>query len=153
MPKHVRGQIADRIEEILLDLPTTADRVFKGRTRALKAQHQPSLLVYVRREQSDIISAGNPAKLQRIATAVVEGRANATGASAAEDVEATLDQIAAEVEPAMAGSPPLGGLAIEVTLTATEIEVIAPGDVHEGRIWMQYRVTYLTLETQPTVAA
>lgn len=151
MPNHVRHQIRDRAAQVITGLPTTADRVYKGRTRGLSAQHDPTWLVYTRRESSEVDSQGNVA-LARGLTLVLEGRVSTSGATAAEDAEDLLDLMATEAEPAMVSDPSFGGLAHEVTLTATDIEVIAPGDNHDGRIYLQYRVVYRTRESDPTAA-
>jgi len=151
MPTHVRHQIRDRAASIIAGLPSTSDRVYKGRTRALAAQHEPSWLIYTRREASEVDSQGVVA-LARSLSLFLEGRVSVTGASAAEDAEVLLDLMASEAEPAMISDPSFGGLAHEVTLTATDIEVIAPGDTHEGRIVLQYRVVYRTRESDPNVA-
>lgn len=151
MPTHIRHQIRDRTASTVAGLSTTGTRVYKGRTRALAADHAPSWLIYTRRETSDVDSQGDT-KLVRGLTLMIEGRANASGASAAEDVEDLLDLMSAEAEVAMVADPSLGGIAIEVTLQSTDIEVIAPGDLHEGRIVLQYRVVYRTREADPTAA-
>jgi hypothetical protein len=151
MPHHVRHQVRDRAALIIAGLPTTGSRVYKSRTRALGAQHEPTWLIYTRRETSETDTQGNVA-LARVLSLFLEGRVTATGATAAEDAEDLIDLMAAEVEPAMVSDPSFGGLAQEVTLTATDCEVVAPGDTHEGRIVLQYRVVYRTRESDPTVA-
>lgn len=152
MPAHLRTQIRRAVKDRLTGLPATAERAYVGRTRPLAAGSDPALLIYTRRENSETDSQGSSPRLARSVTLIVEGRANATGADAAEDLENLLDQIAAEVEPAMVADWSLGGLAQEVTLTSTEIEIVAPGDTHEGRIALQYRIGYRTTECDPTSA-
>lgn len=155
MPAHLRTQIRDAVAERLTGLPTTADRVHVGRTRTLAAGLDPAILIYTRRETSDTDSQGSMGSAPRLARSlvlIVEGRANAGGADAAQELEDLLDQIAAEIEPAMVADFSLGGLTQEVTLTATETEIIAPGETHEGRIALTYRIGYRAAENDPTAA-
>lgn len=142
---HVRAQIRQKVVEALTGLPTTANEVFKGRTRSLPAGHQPTLLIYVTDERSDTDAMGGI--LGRELTAVVEGRVTSAGVP-----DDTLDTIALEVEPAMVGVPLLGGLVKEVTLTSTLINTQAPGDAHAGEIIMKFRVQYRTKENAPDTA-
>src|SRR5688572_21711854 len=112
MSDHVRAQLRANGVEVLKGLPTTLDNVFPGRTWPLKADHPPSLLVYTGDERSDTAAAQGV--LGRELTFAVEGRV--VSSSPPDDL---LDQIALEVEPAMTAQPLLGGLALEVTLSAT----------------------------------
>jgi hypothetical protein len=147
---HVRSQIRAAIVAQLAGLATTGARVYSGRTRALAADHEPTLLVYAIEETSDVDAMGEDPPLMRTVTVRIEGRAVD---AAAADLEETLDQVAAEVEVAMAADFSLGGLSHEVTLTATRLRVEAPGDKHAGEVTMDYRVAYRTRERTPHVAA
>lgn len=150
MTHHRRRQIRDRAKTQLLGLPTTGDQVFVGRTRELAQDHAPTWLVYARNESSDTDTQGPNGTLLRNLTLVLEGRARGEGENAAEDLENLLDTMAAEAEQVMALDFSMNGLAIEVTLTATEIEIIAPGEMHQGRTVLRYRVVYRTFEADPT---
>ena len=150
MTHHRRRQIRDRAKAQLLGLPSTGAEVYIGRTRELKQGHAPTWLVYARTEGSDVDTQGGGSTLLRNLALLLEGRANAEGETAAEDLENLLDDMAAEAEGAMALDFSLNGLATEVTLTGTEIETIAAGELHQGRIALRYRVVYRTLETDPT---
>lgn len=143
-PKHVRTQIANAVIATLTGLPTTGANVFKGRTRPLAKGHPPTLLVYVRSEQSSADAMGILGRALRLR---IEGRV--TMADVPDD---TLDQISLEVEPAMVADPSLGGLVREVTLISTTIDTVAPGDAHAGEVAMEYQVFYRTRENAPAVA-
>lgn len=147
---HARAQIRDAVVSALTGLTTTGSRVYSGRTRALAKDHQPSLLVYATSETSDVDASGR--KLLRILLLVVEGRVVATGASAASDIESTLDTVASEVEARLTREPSLGGLAQELTLTRTVINAVSPGESHAGEVRMEFRVAYRTRETEPQTA-
>lgn len=144
MALHARRQIRDEAERILKGLPTTQDRVFTGRTRVLTAAQMPALLIYAIEEVSDLHAKGDPAKLMRTLTLAVEGRV-----TAAEPPDDTLDSIAREVEEVLGGTM-LGDGVLSQTLTATRINTQAPGESHIGEIRMEFAVTYLTTEADPT---
>lgn len=151
MPNHVRRQIRDAVEALVTGLPSTGSRVYSGRARPLGKDHGDCLLVYTTDESSDRETIGQNPLLSRIVNVAIEGRVSRSSSEAAEDA---LDQIAAEVEPVMAGAAPrLGGLAREMLLIATRLLVAASGERHEGEIRLLYRVTYATRAATPTVAA
>ncbi len=147
---HVRAQIRAAVVAALTGLETIGSRVYAGRTRALGAEHEPTLLVYCTQESSGVDTISSNAKLLRNLTLIVEGRAVA---DQSDDLEATLDQIASEVEPVMVSDPTLGGLALEVTLTASRLNAQSPGESHAGEIRMEYRILYRTAEKTPQLAA
>lgn len=145
MPVHVRTQIRNAAVAALIGLPTTADRVYSGRTRPLPKDHLPTLLVYVTEERSDSGAMGGA--LARAPVLSIEGRM-----VGADDLEDLLDGIALEVEPAIVARPLLAGLVKEITLTSTRITVVSPGESHSGEIRLEYRLQYWTQEEAPGVA-
>jgi hypothetical protein len=146
---HVRAQIRAAVIAVLTGLETTGARVFSGRTRALGAEHEPTLLVYCTDETSDTDTIGPRSKLLRTLQVNVEGRAVGSDSG---DLEDLLDQIAVEVEPVMVADPTLNGLSKEVTLIASRINLQSPGENYAGEIRMEYRVTYRTVESEPQIA-
>lgn len=142
---HARAAIRAAIVAALTGLPTTAARVYAGRTRPLPSDAGACLLIYAVDETSDADAMG--VVLARTLTVVVEGRVIMAGAP-----DETLDQIALEVEPAMIVRPLLAGLAQEVTLIGTTINVQAPGEHHVGEVIMRFRVRYRTKEGSPATA-
>ncbi len=142
---HLRAQIREAIVAALTGLPITADQVFEGRTRALPADHLPTLLVYARSEQSDCDAMGGI--LHRDLRIRIEGRVVMAAVP-----DGTLDQIATEVEPTMVADPSLGGLVQEITLVATTINTQSPGESHAGEIAFDYRVRYRSRESAPDIA-
>lgn len=144
---HVRTQIRDAAIAALTGLPTTQHRVYAGRTRPLPAHHEPALLVYTREEVSERDAAGRPPILAREVTLVVEGRVHV--AVAPDDM---LDQIASEVESALAADPRLAGKALDTMLRRTAIEALADGERHVGSVRMEFVVQYRTTQTAPGVA-
>lgn len=144
---HVRSQIRDRVVVLLNGLPATGNRVFSGRSRPLKQDHETCLLVYTTEEAAEYAAMGGV--LLRELTLVVEGRAVAAEAA---DIEDTLDEIAEQVEPALLRAPPLGGFVRDIALRSTRITVQSPGESHAGEIQMSFRVVYRTRETAPSAA-
>jgi hypothetical protein len=152
----MRKQLRDAVVAGLTGLPTTGTRVYPGRTRQLKEAHEPTLLVYLRSETSNRAVRGAPPVLERVCTLHVEGRV-----SIADVPDDTLDTISAEVEAAMAdmmdftGRPPkpLGGLALNLSMTATEMIAEFDGARHIGGVRIEYQVTYRTQEGEPRLVA
>lgn len=145
MADHLRTQVRNAVSTIVTGLPTTADRVYVGRTRPLPTNHDASLLIYTPSETSRRGVAGRPPILERSVMLVIEGRVSMAGLP-----DDTLDQIAAEVEAAMASDPSLGGLAYNMQFQATEVDTKTEGDRHLGGIRLAYLVTYRTAEGLPT---
>lgn len=153
MADHVRKQIRDAVVVKLTGLPTTAGRVFVGRTRPLAQAHAPTLLVYMRSETKRRAVAGRPPLLERVAILDIEGRV-----SEAVPPDDLLDQISAEVESAMFETLDLrggflGGLALNIVPVSTELIAEAQGDRHIGGVRVEYQVTYRTAEGAATAAA
>lgn len=134
---HQRQVIRDAVAMLLADLPTTRDRVYVGRTRALKAAHDPSLLIFTTEEASERGMDGQPGAIGRVLLLVIEGR---TATSAPPDD--LLDTIAEEVEAKMRDTN-LRGEIFDATLMRTEIETSAPETArHIGSIKLAYSVRY-----------
>jgi hypothetical protein len=145
---HIRKQIRDAVVTALEDLATTQDRVYSGRTRALKKDHGPALLVYTPLETSERSANGLPPENERTLKILIEGRVS--GASAMDD---DLDQIAFEVEGRMWANRDLGGLAINLAYVSSEIATEAAGESQIGGVRMEYRCTYRVLEGDPASAS
>src|SRR6266542_2744506 len=91
------------------------------------------------------ISIDAPRTLQRTLQLVVAGFAQVTA-----DLDANLDQIAKEVEIAMAmAMAALVGLAKDLRLIAVQIEMAGTAQKPTGRIALTYEVDYFTLENAP----
>lgn len=143
---HARKQIRDAAVALLAGLASTGTRVFHGRVRPLPADHDPYLLVYAFEETIEPSSIGRPIALDRFLTLAVEGRAVSSGVP--DDI---LDQIAAEVEAALAADPTLGVGVLDTQLIAVRINVEAPGEKQAGEVRMEFRVHYRTRENAPEI--
>jgi hypothetical protein len=146
---HARKQIRDKIMLALTGLPSSGSRVYSARTRALAEGHLPTILVYATEEDSEVHTFGRKdATILRTLTLIVDGRAVDADAAA---VESTLDQMAAEIEPAIMADPALDGLVKSLALTSTQISVTSPGSYHVGQIELQYTIKYRTRADDPTI--
>lgn len=144
---HVRKQIRDALVTLVSGLATTADRVFTSRVHPLAEHELPGLRVFVDDEEIELQSIHGPGMLQRRVTCRVEC------VSALEDgLDDDLDQMALEVEHAVAGDATLGGI-FNGMLTPSAVEVNRSGEgavpigvlalVYEG----EYEVTNNAVDT------
>lgn len=148
MANHIRRQIRERIGTLVGNLTTTGSRVYQSRVYALASAELPCLLVYTLSE--DIASGQvfcHPGEIERSINVAIEAVATATG-----DLDDTLDLICKEVEIALATDFTLSGLAKDVTLTRTELQ-LQGGDTEKpvGAARMQWTVKTYTIEGVPDV--
>lgn len=177
---HVRSHLRSQVMRLLAGLPTTADRVYRGRRRNLPAGHEPCLLVYTEDEDTALDSMAAAALQDRQVMLMVEGRANGTDEA---DLEDLLDAMAVEVEGAVLGGAPVlvtpafgfGGdgfilgspddnfvlgvpagtdeLAVTTVLVRTRVRQMGDrAEMLNGGIRLEFRVTYNTAEGEPTAA-
>lgn len=156
MADHARKQIRDLTISVLSGLATTGSRVYAGRTRALPADHEPTLIVYARAEKVSRDAQGNPPPLLRVLTLDVVGYVQMGGPP-----DDKLDQIAAEVEAAMyaasSGFFALGGTGV-MSAELVNVDIAAKvaeadgksSEKHSGAVVLSYEVTYRTIEGAPT---
>jgi hypothetical protein len=144
---HARRSIVAAAVAVLTGLPTTGTRVKPGRAAPMPVAQAPYLLVYGRIERSAPITIGRGRKLQRELTLRVE----AVTASA-DDSDDQVDQIAAEVEAALAADPTLGGRAKDLWLATTDLDARAEGEARTGRARLEFTVSYHTVAAAPDQA-
>lgn len=146
---HARRAIMNAAATALNPLSITGSRVHPGRTRPIAANGEPYLLVYARQEQAaGATMKGAGRKLLRRLNLVVEGVD--TGAT---DTDELLDQIAEQVEAALAADSTLGGTCKDLELAQTEI--VPTTDDAERRIVvirLTFAVVYMTVDTDPATA-
>jgi hypothetical protein len=150
MADHVRTQLRRAVVDLLTGLPTTGPRVYRGRRRNLGHDHAPALLVYTDDEDITLAHQGAPAVQDRTVMLMIEGRANGGADSA--DLEDLLDVIACEVEPTILDNWSFDGLASHTVLVKSRMRFEDKGEVLNGAIRLEFRVTYSTAEGRPTVA-
>jgi hypothetical protein len=132
---HVRKQIRDAYATALTGLTTTGANVFKGRYYQLQNAKLPALLIYTSSEAAEINVMGSSRGSDRLISVTVEGYAKSSGV-----VEDTLDQIAVEVEEAIAADVTFSGIAKDTTYTGFELDASADPEQTVAAM----RITFVT---------
>lgn len=141
---HARTQIVDVVAIMLTGLATTQTRVNKTRVYSRDESELPSVSIFFDGEDSQPQTLrGGQRLIRRIATLRV-----ACHAMVIDGIETQLDQMAEEVEIAMAAPILIGPLEISAWLSATTIDT-ASTEQQIGEILLTYRVTYATSEDDP----
>lgn len=143
---HVRQQLREAAESRLTGLATTGTRVFKHH-RALGPNDYPALRVTTMNERSEAVG-GDCDVLVRTIELLVEA-----WAAGGDELEETLDTIAAETETAIGTDDTFGGLATHTTLTATEKRIDAEGRRRVGVLVMTFEASVTTGAGAPNTAA
>ncbi|ODN69551.1 hypothetical protein [Methylobrevis pamukkalensis] len=145
---HLRAEVRAAIVAAVTGLPLTGARVAAGRGKAMPASSMPFLRVRFRQEPAapDTKGAGGGFGLMRMPEFDVVATA------AGQDFEDVLDDIAGEIETAMAADPKFGGLALASHLVATTAEIYGAGDEPAGSLVLTYRVRMVTRADTPGTA-
>lgn len=138
MTTHLRTSLRDAMATAVTGLTSTGSRVHKSLLYPVAADALPCLLVACG-EQEQIQQESNYIQ-QRTLLMTVRGMAKATG-----DLDATLNQIALEVEAAVQAAGMLGGKVDDVTLTEIRTDVDDSMDKPVGVIELTYRLIYFTV--------
>lgn len=146
---HVREQIRKAAASALTGLTTTGTRVFVNRRRPVGDADLPCLLVYCGDEPNiEGMTAGKPKRLQRDLKLIVKGLVKSGTA-----LDDTLDDIAAEVETAIAANLTLGGLVKEgLWLRSIEAGETDELETPAGTIVMAFDAGYATNSNTPEIA-
>lgn len=147
---HARRQIREAVQAALTGLDTTADRVFTGRPWPLQEGELPGIVIVIPSESviddGSAFGDGAEAIVGRQASLIV------LGYDQGEDIEDRLDQIALEVETAMAADPTFGGLVKDSELAGSSLAVDGDGRKRAGEIRLTYTVWYRTTRGDPATA-
>ena len=138
MTTHLRTSLRDAMATAVTGLTSTGSRVHKSRLYPVAADSLPCLLVACG-EQEQLQQESNYIQ-QRTLLMTVRGMAKATG-----DLDATLNQIALEVEAAVQAAGVLGGKVDDVTLIEISTDVDDSMDKPVGVIELTYRLIYFTV--------
>lgn len=146
---HARTQIRNAAGAILTGLATTGANVFVNRRRPVGNANLPCLLVYCDDEPNiEKMTAGKPKRLQRDLKLIVKGLVKSGDA-----LEDTLDDIAKEVEVAIAADLTLGGLVkLGVWLDSIETDETDELEKPAGVIVMTFSAIYSTNSNAPEIA-
>lgn len=141
---HLRTQIRNALAAQLTGLTTTGARVYTTQLHPLPASSLPALLIVTDGEDVEAMSIGAPPLLARQLNARVVALVAATSGH-----EATLDQIASEVEVALAADRTLGGLTKSAQLRGLRPSFDAESDQPIGRMELYYLLDYRAFEGSP----
>lgn len=133
---HARTQIRDAVVAALTGLATTGPRVHASRMRPQDGASLPCLLVHAN-DTEQVEAADVDTEQQRDLPIVVRGFAKAVA-----DLDDTLDQIALEVETALALDPRLGGLCASSFLRSVDVDYDDTTNAPVGEIALTYQFTY-----------
>ena len=145
---HVRKQIRDAIKTALTGLATTGANCYQSRVFPFESTKLPALLIYTKSETTDFDTISLPRDVMRVLEINVEAYVQGTA-----NYDNTLDQIAVEVEEAIAADVTLGGLTKDLQTVAFEADFTGDGEqtVAIGRFTIS--ATYRTLENDVETAA
>ena len=145
---HVRKQIRDAIKTALTGLATTGANCYQSRVFPFESTKLPALLIYTKSETTDFDTISLPRDVMRVLEINVEAYVQGTA-----NYDNTLDQIAVEVEEAIAADVTLGGLTTDLQTVAFEADFSGDGEqtVAIGRFTIS--ATYRTLENDVETAA
>jgi len=143
---HVRKQIRDAIVTATTGLTTTGSNVFRSRIYPLEQTKLPGLCIFTRSETVEFDTLTMARSINRVLDVMIEAYVSATA-----NYDNTLDQIAVEVEEALAADVTLGGLSKDLQVTAFEADFSGDGEqpVAIGRftVTVQYRTSETDVET------
>ena len=138
---HVRKLIRDNVVSTITGLATTGANVFRSRVYANEETKLPCLCVYTLNEAAER-TAMNGNQILRELEVLVEAYAKAKA-----DLDNTLDNIAVEVEEALAVDPTRNGNALSTYLTSTEMNFEEGGEQPVGIAKLTFVVQYVTTST------
>lgn len=141
---HVRQQIREAVANKLDAASEITAPVYKSRVHSLADVKLPAVLVYTTEESSERLSM-DP-ELARECTLQIVAAVKNTG-----NFDDEADELSAQIERAMFSDRLLGGLAKELVLESTEIELVGDGDKPVGAVTLEYTVAYVTAISDPSV--
>ena len=147
MADHVRKQIRVAAVTALTGLATTAARVFASRVYPLQDTELPALRVSNPDEAIDSESMGGANRYLRRAL-TLEVQACVKQVSGYEDL---VDQIAKEVETALANDNTLGNLAKWIVPRAIDTELAGEGEKPIAVATLRFEIVYYTALNAPDV--
>ena len=140
---HVRTQIRDALVALLTGLATTGSRVHSARVNAVP--ETPALSVFVDEEEIELAVVTDPLQLSRAVNVRVECHS-----ALIDGLDDKLDQMALEVEQAVAADPTLTGWLTDVLRpTGIEVDRTPRGETPIGKLTITFAASYETTNTAP----
>lgn len=139
---HARTQIRNALATLLTGLATTGANVFTSRVTDYDREHElPALNIMINEEDHDRgEEAAEMGSVEwRQIEIVIEGRIAAAGT---DNIDDDLDQLALEVELAIAGDADLGGLLFDFEYAGTSLELDDEAETVTGLITISYAASY-----------
>ena len=139
---HARTQIRNALATLLTGLTTTGANVFTSRVTDYDRENElPALNIMINEEDHD--RAEEAAQMGSIEwrqiEITIEGRIAAAGT---DNIDDDLDQLALEVELAIAGDADLGGLLFNNEYAGTSLELDDEAETVTGLITISYAASY-----------
>ena len=136
---HIRKQIRDRFVTVLKsNVGLVKRRVYPSRVYALTSPDLPAVTVYTGSEASDLMTMGSRTLMRELSMEVdLYVRLNDT-------FDNKVDEIAVQIEEAIAADFTVNGLAKEAVLTSTEIDFSGDAEQPIGVAKLTFRVRYVT---------
>ncbi len=150
MADHLRRQIRDAAKTILTGLTTTGARVFVDRVYPLQSTDLPGLRIMTNYETIGSTSFGANRRIERQLELVVEACSKLVGEQG-RTVDDQLDQIAKEVEVALANNNTLSNTCKYVQPEKFESDINGEADKPFGILRMTFSVFYMTALDTPDV--
>lgn len=146
---HVRAQIRKVIAELMRSTQTAGGNVFPSRMFSLDETELPSISVYTTDDANiETVQRTELTKLgplmYRLLPVIIEGHALMD-----ERIDDILDDIAVEIEKAMAMPVMVAGKEISTQLISTQTTFSGEGDEQVGVLRLIYSVSYSAKETTP----
>jgi len=143
---HIRQQIRDAAETALAGGTVPASRIYKQRVHPVKDGELPMWRIFTPSESASPQEMGSPREVQRLVRLVLEVHTSGPNA------ENTADDLAAEAEAALAADLTLGGVAQDLRLSTTDIEVSGEGRKALALASLVFEVEALTTDQDPQTA-
>jgi hypothetical protein len=143
MADHVRKQLRAALTTALTGLATTGSSVYGYRVHPLQAADLPCISIQTPSESGDAITAHAPYELERVVQVDVVGHAKAQA-----NVDATLDDIAKEVETALGAAVTVSGKSVQLFYRGCEIDFAAT-DTNVSVITLHYEAKLYTASNAP----
>ena len=144
---HVRKQIRDNIVTTVTGLATTGSNVYQSRVYPISAGSLPALTVYTKSESSEYLTLAYPRSVERTMTIAVQ--AYCQGATGYDN---TLDQIAVEIEEAIAADVTRGNIAKDTRVVEFDSDYSGDPDQPVASATITIEVDYVTLENDSETA-
>jgi hypothetical protein len=145
---HARQAIRYAIAELLRSTATAGNHVFPSRLFSLDESELPSISVFTT-DDSNVetvtkLTLSRPPLVQRELPVVIEAHAVMD-----ETIDDVLDNLAVEIETAMAQAIMIGGTQISARLVSTQTTFSGESELQVGVIRLIYAATYATRENTP----